>query len=76
MSPVLDLTSRKRKQQPKITEALSQPQTKFAKKRPNALTIQEPTLEAMAKIAATQSESDSSSPEIKGDKVKTYLIMS
>ncbi|XP_050877146.1 uncharacterized protein LOC127080900 [Lathyrus oleraceus] len=68
LSPVLDLTSRKRKQQPKITEALSHPQTKISKKRPTALTIQEPTLEVMAKITASQSESDNSSPRVEGNK--------
>lgn len=73
LSPILDLTSRKRKQQPNIIEALSQPQVKIAKKRLAALTIQEPTLEAMSKIAMTQSESDNSIPRAKGDKVKTYL---
>ena len=70
LSHVLDLTSRKRKQQPKIIDTLSQPPTKLSKKRPFALTIQEPTPEDMAKIAATQSESDNSSPGVEGDKVK------
>lgn len=70
MSLVLDLTSEKRKHQPKITEALSQPPTKISKKRPSALTIQEPTPEAMAKIVTTHSESDNSIPGVEGDKVK------
>lgn len=61
LSSVLDLTSKKRKQQPKITGALSQPPTKLLKKKPSALTIQEPTPEDMAKIAAAQTESDNSS---------------
>ncbi|XP_050908491.1 uncharacterized protein LOC127122149 [Lathyrus oleraceus] len=68
LSPVLDLTSRKRKQQPNISDALSQPPTKLPKKRPSTLIIQEPTPEEMAKIAAAQSESDNSSPGIEGDK--------
>ena len=70
LSPVLDLTSRKRKQQPKTTDTSSQPPAKVPRKRPSALTIQEPTPEDMAKIAVTQSESDNSSPRVKGDKVK------
>lgn len=71
---MLDLTSRKRKQQPKITGAFSQPPTKHSKKRPHALTIQEPTPEDMAKIAAAQSKSDNSNPGVEGDKVKYNLL--
>lgn len=50
--------------------------TKFAKKRPTALVIQEPASEAMAKIATAQSGSDNSSLGVEGDKVKTYLTLS
>lgn len=69
LSLVLDLTSRKRKQQPKATDTSNQPPAKLPRKRPAALVIQEPALEEMAKIAATQSESDNSSPGVEGDKV-------
>ena len=69
LSPVLDLTFRKRKQQPKATDTSNQPPAKLPRKRPAALVIQEPALEEMAKIAATQSESDNSSPGVEGDKV-------
>lgn len=70
LSPVLDLTFRKRRQQPKVTDTLSQPPSKLPKKRPYVLTIQELTPEEMAKIAVAQSESDNSSPGVEGDKVK------
>lgn len=70
MSPVLDLASRKRKQQSKVTDTFSQPPAKLPKKRPSALTIQEPTPEEMAKIATAKSESDNSSPGVEGEKVK------
>lgn len=69
LSPVLDLTSRKRKPQPKATDASDQPPVKLPRKKPTVLIIQEPTPEEMAKIATTQSESDNSSPGVEGDKV-------
>lgn len=70
LSPVLGLTSKKRKSQPKATDVSDQPPIKLPRKRPTALIIQEPTPEEMAKVAATQSESDDSSPRVEGDKVQ------
>lgn len=73
LSPVFDLTSRKRKSQPKATDASDQPPVKLPRKSPTALIIQEPTLEEMAKVAVTQSESDNSSHGVEGDTVQhTY----
>lgn len=77
LSPVLDLTLRKRKKQPKVAEALSHPQEKKSRviKRPAALTILEPTPEELSKIAATQIESDNSIPGVEGDNVKPYITL-
>lgn len=77
LSSVLDLTLRKRKKQPKVVETSSQPQEKIARviKRHDSLSILEPTPEEMSKIAATQVESDNSSPEVEGDKVKAYITL-
>ena len=69
LSPVLDLTSRKSKPQPKAIDPSNQPNTKLSRKRPAALVIQEPTPEEMARVAAAQSESDNSSPGVEGYKV-------
>jgi hypothetical protein len=69
LSPVLDLTSRKRKQQPNAIDASDQPPAKLPRKRPAALVIQETTPEKMEKITVAQSESDNSSPGVEGDKV-------
>lgn len=72
LSPVLDVSHKKRKRLTKATEASSQPQVKDARviKRPAALTIQEPNPEDMSKIASTLGESDNSSLRFKGNKVK------
>lgn len=69
LSPVLDLNSRKRKPQPKVTDASDQPPVKLPRKRPVALVIQEPTPKEIAKITTDQSESDNSIPGVEGDKV-------
>lgn len=69
MSPVLDLTSRKRKLHSKPIDPPNQPNIKLPRKRPAALVIQEPTPEEMARVVATQSESDNSSPGVEGYKV-------
>lgn len=75
LSPVLDLTLRKRKKQPKVFEASSQPQAKISRviKRPATLSILEPTPEELSKIATTQVGSDNSSLGVEGDKVKAYM---
>lgn len=75
LSPILDLTLSKRKKQPKVVEASSQPQAKISRvmKQPIALSILEPTPEEPSKIAATQVESDNFIPGVEGDKVKAYM---
>lgn len=79
LSPVLDLTLRKRKKQPKVVEASSQPHAKISRviKRHVALSILEPTPIELSKIAAAQVESDNSSPRVEGNKVKIihYFIV-
>lgn len=52
LSPVLDLTSWKRKLQLKPIDPPNQPNIKLPRKRPVALVIQVPTPEEMARVAA------------------------
>ncbi|XP_050896169.1 uncharacterized protein LOC127102891 [Lathyrus oleraceus] len=75
MSPILDLTSRKRKPQPKPIDPSNQPNTKLSRKRFAALVIQEPTPEEMARVTAAQSESDNSSPKVEGYKGDASTII-
>lgn len=70
LSLVLNLTSGKRKSQPKVVDALDQPPVKLPRKWHAALIIQEPMPKEMARVAAAQSESDNSCPGVKGDKVQ------
>lgn len=72
LSLALDLTLKKRKKQPKVVEASSQPQAKIARviKQPATLSILEPTPEEMSKIAVTQVESENSNSGVEGNKVK------
>lgn len=70
LSPVLDHTSRKKKPQLKPIDPSNQPNTKLSRKSLFALIIQEPTPKEMERVAATQSESDNSSPGVEGYKVR------
>lgn len=69
LSHVLDLTSKKIKSKPKPADASNKLTIKLPRKRPDALVIQEPTPEEMARVAAAQSESDNSIPGVEGYKV-------